>query len=67
MSCELTTSSSMVVSLPASFMLWLVSPEARFLKGKFLWSNWDCGGAQGPPEGARVDDPAQRRPGRLAF
>jgi len=22
-------------------MLWLASPEARFLKGKFLWSNWD--------------------------
>lgn len=29
------------VSLPASFNLWLVSPEARFLKGKFLWCNWD--------------------------
>jgi hypothetical protein len=22
-------------------MLWLASPEARFLKGKFLWANWD--------------------------
>lgn len=22
-------------------MLWLASPEAAFLKGKFLWSNWD--------------------------
>ncbi|KFX97312.1 hypothetical protein V495_01882 [Pseudogymnoascus sp. VKM F-4514 (FW-929)] len=29
------------VSLPASFSLWLASPEARFLKGKFLWANWD--------------------------
>ncbi|KAK7921487.1 short-chain dehydrogenase [Apiospora marii] len=29
------------VSLPAGFMLWLASPEAAFLKGKFLWSNWD--------------------------
>lgn len=29
------------VSLPASFMVWLASPEARFLKGKFLWANWD--------------------------
>jgi hypothetical protein len=29
------------VSLPASFILWLASPEARFLKGKFVWSNWD--------------------------
>jgi hypothetical protein len=29
------------VSLPATFTLWLASPEARFLKGKFLWANWD--------------------------
>jgi len=29
------------VSLPASFHVWLASPEARFLKGKFLYSNWD--------------------------
>jgi NAD(P)-dependent dehydrogenase (short-subunit alcohol dehydrogenase family) len=28
-------------SLPASFMVWLACPEARFLKGKFLWANWD--------------------------
>ena len=29
------------VSLPASFNVWLASPEAKFLKGKFLWANWD--------------------------
>ncbi|KAF2095272.1 putative oxidoreductase [Rhizodiscina lignyota] len=29
------------VSLPASFNVWLASPEARFLSGKFLWANWD--------------------------
>ncbi|KAH8669616.1 putative oxidoreductase [Tricladium varicosporioides] len=29
------------VSLPASFNVWLASPEARFLRGKFLWANWD--------------------------
>jgi NAD(P)-dependent dehydrogenase (short-subunit alcohol dehydrogenase family) len=28
-------------SLPASFFVWLASPEAKFLKGKFLWANWD--------------------------
>jgi hypothetical protein len=22
-------------------MVWLASPEAEFLKGKFVWSNWD--------------------------
>lgn len=30
-----------LVSLPGSFNLWLASPEARFLKGKYLWANWD--------------------------
>jgi NAD(P)-dependent dehydrogenase (short-subunit alcohol dehydrogenase family) len=30
-----------LVSLPASFSVWLASPESRFLKGKFLWCNWD--------------------------
>ncbi|GAM37302.1 hypothetical protein TCE0_023f07118 [Talaromyces pinophilus] len=29
------------VSLPASFSLWLASPEAKFLSGKYLWANWD--------------------------
>ncbi|KAH7034794.1 putative 3-oxoacyl-reductase [Microdochium trichocladiopsis] len=29
------------VSLPAGTILWLASPEAAFLKGKYLWSNWD--------------------------
>jgi NAD(P)-dependent dehydrogenase (short-subunit alcohol dehydrogenase family) len=28
-------------NLPASFIVWLASPEARFLKGRFLWANWD--------------------------
>jgi hypothetical protein len=22
-------------------MVWAVSPDAAFLKGKFIWSNWD--------------------------
>lgn len=30
-----------LVALPASFHVWLASSEARFLKGKFLWANWD--------------------------
>lgn len=29
------------VELPAQFHLWLASPEAGFLKGKFVWVNWD--------------------------
>lgn len=30
-----------IVSLPATFNVWLASSEAKFLKGKFLWANWD--------------------------
>ncbi|EHK44579.1 uncharacterized protein TrAtP1_009138 [Trichoderma atroviride] len=29
------------VALPGCFHVWLVSPEAEFLKGKFVWVNWD--------------------------
>lgn len=29
------------VSLPADFTVWLASPEAAFLKGQYVWSNWD--------------------------
>jgi NAD(P)-dependent dehydrogenase (short-subunit alcohol dehydrogenase family) len=29
------------VSLPASINVWVASPEARFLKGKYVWANWD--------------------------
>ena len=28
-------------SLPAHFLVWLVSKEARFLRGKFVCVNWD--------------------------
>ena len=29
------------VRLPADFMVWVTSPEARFLRGKFVYANWD--------------------------
>lgn len=38
---EFCTDQSTPVSLPASFIVWLASPEANFLKDKFLWANWD--------------------------
>jgi hypothetical protein len=31
----------MQVELAASFVVWAASPEAAFLKGKFVWANWD--------------------------
>ncbi len=29
------------VTLPAHFTVWAVSEEAAFLRGKFVWVNWD--------------------------
>ena len=29
------------VALPSHFAVWLCSSEARFLRGKFVWCNWD--------------------------
>ena len=29
------------VDSSASFIVWTTSPEADFLRGKFLWANWD--------------------------
>lgn len=37
-------SSFFVVELPASFTVWACSAEARFLKGKTVWANWDVEG-----------------------
>jgi hypothetical protein len=28
-------------ALPGNLCVWLASPEARFLRGKLVWSNWD--------------------------
>lgn len=29
------------VELPSNFAVWLCSPKARFLRGKFVWCDWD--------------------------
>ncbi|KAL2062207.1 hypothetical protein VTL71DRAFT_6473 [Oculimacula yallundae] len=29
------------MELPTNFVVWAVSPEAKFLNGKFVWSHWD--------------------------
>jgi hypothetical protein len=29
------------VDLPGHFVVWLASPEAQFLNGKFACANWD--------------------------
>lgn len=37
----IVTSSTCTVELPGHFCVWLASPEAKFLKDKFVWANWD--------------------------
>jgi hypothetical protein len=29
------------VELPGNFIVWLSSPEGWFLRGRFVWVNWD--------------------------
>jgi NAD(P)-dependent dehydrogenase (short-subunit alcohol dehydrogenase family) len=28
-------------ALPGDFMVWLATPQAEFLRGRFVWANWD--------------------------
>lgn len=30
-----------IVTLPAHYAVWLCSPEADFLKGRYSWAHWD--------------------------
>ncbi len=32
---------NVLVALAGDFILWVASPEAAFLRGKFVWSNWN--------------------------
>jgi len=33
---------ALLAELAGQFCLWLASSEARFLKNKFVWVNWDA-------------------------
>ena len=37
----LTPKQRSAVKLPAHFLVWMASPEAAFLRAKFVWANWD--------------------------
>lgn len=39
--CKYQLLTSNLVTLPAHYSVWLSSPEAAYLNGKFVWSNWD--------------------------
>lgn len=38
------------MELPAHFILWLASKEARFLKGRYVCANWDVEELKGKAE-----------------
>ena len=41
------------IELPAHFQVWLASQEAEFLKGKFVWVNWDVDELKARADGIR--------------
>jgi len=38
---EAMLTTPLIAKLPASFMVWAASKEAKFLNGRFAWANWD--------------------------
>jgi len=32
---------TVTVDLPGHFCVWLCKPDADFLRGRFVWANWD--------------------------
>ncbi|KAH7161198.1 hypothetical protein EDB81DRAFT_682672 [Dactylonectria macrodidyma] len=42
-------------ALPGDFVVWAVSPEARFLNGRFVWANWDVDELQDDKEAILAD------------
>jgi hypothetical protein len=40
----------LVVKLPADFVVWVTSPEAEFLKDRYVWVNWDVEELKGMKE-----------------
>ena len=47
-------------------MVWLLSPEAKFLKGKVIWANWDIEEMNAREEIADSDLPTMKLSGGLS-
>ena len=47
--------STFTVELPGHISVWLASPEAEFLKGRFLYANWDVEEMKAKKEEIAVD------------
>ncbi|KAJ4299922.1 hypothetical protein N0V90_005169 [Kalmusia sp. IMI 367209] len=42
--------------LPGQFAVWLASPEATFLHGRFVWTEWDVDALKSGPIKKRIDE-----------
>ena len=45
------------MNLAAHFLVWIASPEAQWIRGKMVWSNWDVDEIQAKKEEI-LKDPA---------
>lgn len=43
-------------NLPGNLAVWAASNEARFLHGRFIWSNWDVEEIKGGSVGKRIEE-----------
>ncbi|RYP48886.1 hypothetical protein DL768_005310 [Monosporascus sp. mg162] len=55
------------IDLPGHFCLWLASPEAAFLRGKFVWVNWDIDELKARKEEIQSTDLLNTKLGGLSF
>lgn len=39
--CDGDSANVTTADLPGCFVVWVTSPEAAFLRGKYVWCNWD--------------------------
>jgi hypothetical protein len=46
---------TILAELPAQTIVWLASSEAAFLKGKYVWTNWDV--EELKSEAAKIAEP----------
>jgi hypothetical protein len=47
---------TLAAELPGQFAVWLASPEARFLHGRFVWTEWDVDELKNGPLRKRIEE-----------
>lgn len=62
-----TLTSHAIVDLPGHFCVWLHSAEAGFLRGKFVWVNWDVDELKAKKEQIMKTDLLNTKLGGVSF